>query len=102
MSHELLGKCLTRHLLDTARIRVYTTTQRNALAGRGGTEEEEGNGLWTNPLLIPLILLITILLLIIVLTLLCCAHHKRDKKGKRNEFTTKGKGFPTKSNTKNG
>jgi len=89
---ELLGKCLAQHMLDSMRVRVYTTTQRNTLA------VEEGIGSvfsgWTQTLLIPLILIATILLLITVLVLLCCAHHRRGKKGarinRRNEYTTKG------------
>jgi len=87
-----LGKCLAQHMLDSMRVRVYTTTQRNTLA------VEEGIGSvfsgWTQTLLIPLILIATILLLITVLVLLCCAHHRRGKKGarinRRNEYTTKG------------
>uniref|UniRef100_A0A915NR54 Peptidase S72 domain-containing protein n=1 Tax=Meloidogyne floridensis TaxID=298350 RepID=A0A915NR54_9BILA len=90
---ELLGKCLAQHMLDSMRVRVYTTTQRNTLA------VEEGIGSvfsgWTQTLLIPLILIATILLLITVLVLLCCAHHRRGKKGarinRRNEYTTKGR-----------
>lgn len=90
---ELLGKCLAQHMLDSMRVRVYTTTQRNTLA------VEEGIGSvfsgWTQTLLVPIILIATILLLITVLILLCCAHHRRGKKGarinRRNEYTTKGR-----------
>uniref|UniRef100_A0A915LWI4 Peptidase S72 domain-containing protein n=1 Tax=Meloidogyne javanica TaxID=6303 RepID=A0A915LWI4_MELJA len=33
---ELLGKCLAQHMLDSMRVRVYTTTQRNTLAVEEG------------------------------------------------------------------
>ncbi|KAF7634198.1 Peptidase S72 domain-containing protein [Meloidogyne graminicola] len=90
---EPLGKCIAQHMLDSMRVRVYTTTQKNTLAQEEGIGGVFSN--WSQTLLVPIILITTILLLITILILLCCAHNRRGKKGatinRRNEYTTKGR-----------
>ncbi|KAL3122797.1 hypothetical protein niasHT_009088 [Heterodera trifolii] len=90
---EYLGRCQTRHLLSTMRVRVTTTTERNAAGKADEAGGESGLSILIGrALLIPLILILIVLLLCMIVVLLCCLHTKRSRKGaKYSDFATKSR-----------
>uniref|UniRef100_A0A914H6M4 Peptidase S72 domain-containing protein n=1 Tax=Globodera rostochiensis TaxID=31243 RepID=A0A914H6M4_GLORO len=87
---EFLGRCQTRHLLATMRVRVTSTTERNA-AGQADSADGSAS-LISRALLIPLILILIVLLLCMIVLLLCCMQHKRGRKGgKYSDFASKSR-----------